>query len=195
MTIKQFSQEQHANLFAQFFPDGKAYEAKFRLGSNLRLLIESLSIEQKRIYDLFSTFLEQRDPRTTDIFLDEWESSLGIPDSCIPIAATKQERRDNILLKLTSLSVQTEADFINLGAILGFTISFVNPPGFPYTFDFIFSDDENAFPYVFPFVFATETFDIVIKGDFLTNPSKADILQCLIRILIPAYKTVTFFNC
>lgn len=194
-TINKYSSEEHANLFAQLLPGGKAMTAKFVPGSNLRKFIEGITIEQKRIFDLLCDFLEERDPRDTNIFIEEWESALGIPDDCIPMANTLDQRREYILLKLTSLSVQTEEDFIRLGETLGFTIRFGRPPGFPYTFPFQFGNDAGGFPYTFPFTFSDSTaYSIAIFGDFSSDPDKADVLQCLIRKLIPAYKNVTFIE-
>lgn len=179
MALKSYTQEDFTNLLAQFYPDGRLYEAKWNEDKNLRKLIKAYSMEHKRFYDLMLTFMEERDPRTTDIFLEDWESALGIPDDCIPLGSTKQERRDNIVLKLTSLSIQTEQDYINLAAVYGFTIDFV---------------EDSVFPYEFPFIFATSSDEFVwiIRGDFASDPANAIIFQCLVRKLTTAVYKVVF---
>lgn len=178
MSFKSFSQEDHTNLLAQFYPNGRLYEAKWREDKDLRKLINAYSKEHKRFYDLMVTFLQERDPRTTDIFLEDWEAAVGIPDDCIPLATTKQERRDNIVLKLTSLSIQTEQDYKDLAAVFGFTIDFVQQSGFPYTFPFVFSTPSTDFNWI-------------IRGDFASNPANAIIFQCLvIKLTTAVYKVV-----
>ena len=129
----RFTVEQHADSLANFLPEGRAWAAKKQEGTQLNSLLKGLAPEYKRINDLFCTFLEQLDPRTTDNFLVEWERLLGIPDDCIPLSTDIQERRDNIVLKLASLSIVTEEDFINLGDQFGITItiSHLSDTGFP----------------------------------------------------------------
>lgn len=196
MTIKSFSKEQHTEVLASFVPVGRAYEAAFKKGSNLERYLSASSNEFKRLQDLIATFLAQLDPNTTENFISEWEKALGIPDQCIPIASTDDERRDNIVLKLNALSVQTEADFIALAALFGFTITFIEPAFPPYNVPFTPTSPVGSFPpYDVPFTPTSEpggTFSWIIQGDFDTDAAKAEIFQCLVRLLTTVGYRVTF---
>ena len=196
MTINTFTKEQHTDVLASFVPVGRSYEAAFVEASGLRRYLAASSNEFKRLQDLIATFLEQLDPVTTENFISEWENALGIPDSCIPIAATDDERRDNIVLKLNALSVQTEADFIALAAAFGFTITFIEPAFPPYNVPFTPTSPVGSFPpYDVPFTPTSApggTFSWIIQGDFDTDPAKADIFQCLARLLATAGYRVVF---
>ena len=188
MTIKSFTKEQHTDVLASFVPPGRSYGASVVEDSGLRRYLGASSNEFKRLQDLFSTFLEQLDPSTTENFITEWENAIGIPDSCIPVAATDAERRDNIVLKLNALSVQTEQDFIELAATFGFTITFIDSQVPPYSVPFTPTSaiDFGFPPYDVPFtpLGAVEgTYVWVIQGDFDTDPDKALIFQCLVRLL------------
>lgn len=180
--IKRYSIEQTTDFLANFLPEGKALLAKNVEGSNLRKYLTGSSQEFKRLNDTLATFLEDIDPSITVNFIEEWESALRIPDDCIPIAATDQERRENIVLKLTSLSVQTEADFIELAAKFGFTITTTSNKYPPYDVPF------------FPWSEYGAAFTWEISGDFSSDPAKAIIFECLVRLLIPANYGVLFVS-
>jgi hypothetical protein len=197
MTINRFTKEQTINFLAEQLPQGNALASKYCEGSNLRRYLSGKSVEFKRFQDTMALFLEQLDPRITSSYIEEWEASLGIPDSCIPLATTDQERRDNIVLKLTSLSVSTEEDYKTLASIFGFTIEFDDAENFTYTFPFNFTDGtscSSGFPFEFPFILSPTTgekFIWCIRGNFSSDPEKATIFQCLVRLLTSApYKVV-----
>jgi len=196
--IKSFSKEQHTDVLASFIPTGRAYGASGVEGSNLRRYLSASSEEFKRLQDLMATFLSELDPRTTENFITEWENAVGIPDSCIPIAPTDAERRDNIVLKLNALSVQTEQDFIDLAATFGFTITFPPRNALPYTLPFTLEDPIiiAPLPFTLPFtLFGDPTkFTWIIEGDFDTDPDKALIFQCLVKLLAPVGYRVVFIN-
>ena len=199
MTINRYSQQETTDFIANFLPSGKALVSKFVQNTNLRRYLEAKSLEFKRLNDLFATFLEELDPRTTQIFLEEWESSLSIPDECIPLSTDDQDRRDNIVLKLSSLSVQTEEDFKNLADQFGLTIEFLSDSFPPY--DVPFTPLEpisfSVPPYEVPFIpirDGDEMFLWIIRGDFTSDVTKSETFQCLVRLLIPAYYSVVFIN-
>jgi uncharacterized protein YmfQ (DUF2313 family) len=62
-------------------------------------------------------------PRLTHELLPEWEDSLGLPDPCIGEVSTTQERRAQVLAKLTGTGGQSKAYFIGYAADLGYTIT------------------------------------------------------------------------
>ena len=129
-------------------------------------------------------------------FIPEWEQTLGIPDSCFSITnQTDAIRRRNILIKLTCMNLQTEADYLKLATTLGLTIQIVpydlSDLGFPYTFPISFNDPAfnwkiiiytnivDEFPYTFPL-----TFDTV-------DPNIA-LFECIVNKQKPAHTQVNF---
>jgi len=199
--FNNFTTEEHTNFLANFLPNGKLFTAKFLEQTNLRKYLKGKSVEFQRVNDLFVTFINELDPNNTTDFLEEWESAIKIPDDCIPLASTVEERRENIVLKLTSLSVQTVEQFTAMALGFGFTITFsyIQFPPFdvPATpLEFI---PVSAFP---PFdVPATPNFiqgskfEVIVQSDFDTNPTKANILQCLFKKLsISTYKFIFVSN-
>lgn len=201
MSINTYSKEQVTNFLADLMPQGRAFSAKYYEGSNLRRYLEAKSIEFKRFLDYLSTFLTEITPENTQIYIEEWESALGIPDDCIPLATTDDERRENIVLKLASLAIKTEEDYIHLASQFGFTIEFYVDGNYP-PYDVPYTPLEEILdhvlpPYDVPYTPASESTinkSMVIVGNFSENQAKADIFQCLVKKLSPANKTVIFYN-
>jgi len=228
MAFKRFSVEQHADFLANFLPDGRFLRGKFASvqfifpegslfpldlphsfplieefpkDTVLRKYLRGKAPEFKRINDLFITFLDELDPRSTTEFIEEWESAIKIPDSCIPLASTIEERRENVVLKLTSLSIQTEDDFRSLAEVLGFTITFQSDQFLPYDLphSFEIAQPINVFlPVDLPFSFIGDTsskFVFVITGNFGIDDAKAEIFNCLVKSLAPStYRVVLFYT-
>jgi len=178
MSIKKYTTDEWIGFLNHFLPNGEAFVAKYVEGTNLRAYQKAKSQEFKRFGDFIADLISEVLPSTSINLLGEWESYLGIPDNCIPLATTLQERRDNVILKLTSLAYQTEQHLIDLADAYGFTITFSLSTGFNYTLPFVLNNNERSL--------------FLIKGNFSTNPEKAAVFQCLIRSLIPANKTVGF---
>lgn len=202
MTFKRKTKEEFTDYLASFLPNGRLFEAKFIEDSILRKYLQGKAPEFVRLNDLFNTHIEQLDPNITENYLEEWEAALKIPDNCIPLASAAQERRDNIILKLGSLSIQTEDDYKELASFYGFTITFVTDEFPPYSVPFTpLGDEDLSFfpPYNVPFTplgDATEStrFVFYVKGDFDSDPTKAAIFQCLIRKLVPSTYRVIFIT-
>jgi uncharacterized protein YmfQ (DUF2313 family) len=180
MSIQKYTKQNWVEFLNQLLPDGEAFNAKYIDGSNLNKLQKARATEFKRFGDYISELIKEVDPSTTDDMLSRWEESFGIPDECIPLATTVEERRDNLVLKFSSLAFQSDNDLITLASDYGFTITLRLETGFPYTFPIILNNRERSL--------------FLITGDFNTNPSKASIFQCLVRRLIPINRKVVFLN-
>ncbi len=228
MTFSSFSIEKHADFLANFLPNGRLMRGKFASArfvipdsalfpldlphsfplieefpkdTVLRKYLRGKAPEFKRINDLFVTFLSEVDPRITTDLIEKWESAVKIPDECIPVAATIEERRENVVLKLTSMSVQTEDDFRALAEVLGFTVTFASDQFFPYDLPHSFEIAEPVnifFPLDLPFSFIGDTsskFVFVISGNFGIDDAKAEIFNCLVKELAPStYRVVLFYT-
>jgi uncharacterized protein YmfQ (DUF2313 family) len=186
--ITSHSLEKQANSLAAYLPSGRLFLSAVKSGKNMRKFLLGMSGELQRAEDFMKSYQDEYDPRTTTLFIEEWESALGIPDDCFSGMGTIEERRRDVLLKLASLGVQTDQDFIDLAALFGFdiTITTATGLGFPLTFPFILIGQAQArfimivnftveqgslFPFTFPFVFGN---------------ADLDIMKCLFNKLKPA---------
>jgi len=94
-----------------YLPSGDSFKAAKDESSNLRRMLLGFAEEFFRMETEIAAFVNEWFPDTTETLITNWESAVGIPDSCFPIGATLQERRNNVILKLSSLGIQTSSDF------------------------------------------------------------------------------------
>lgn len=169
---------EHANALADYLPGGRTFEAKRITGSNLRQLLVGIAHELFRAQGYITTLQQEYLPDNTNLFLDEWESALGIPDDCFSGLGTSEERLRDIILKLTAYAgIQTVADFQNLAD--QFDITAVVTPG-----------ADTAFPIVDP------RFAIVVEwfGATPTESAQIQIVACLFEVVKPANVELYYFG-
>ena len=154
---------QQTNAKAQYMPEGLIWEAKQKLGSNFRNLLAGLCVEIARLEDKQNEIYDEMLPSQTDALISEWEALAGIPDECFPIANTIEERRENLVLKLTASMNGTKEDFENLAAVLGITVIVMD------------ATSENTFPWSWPHIFygseEDAAFTMVVKFIGVQSPS------------------------
>lgn len=188
--FKRRDLEQYTDSLAAYLPGGKLFASKSIQDSNFRKLLRGLSGELFRSNGLLRDYSSEILPDQTNKFLSEWESALGIPDDCFSGAGSNDDRRRDILVKLSALGVQTAQDFVDLAALYGVVVEVV--PGslsgvFPLHFPVLVfgsAEDarftiivnitvptESAFPYLFPIPFGT---------------SEIGIIRCIFEKLKPA---------
>jgi uncharacterized protein YmfQ (DUF2313 family) len=63
------------------------------------------------------------DPRSTLDMLAEWERAFGLPDPCIGIPTTIEQRRILLVQRMTLLGGQSRQFFIDIAAMLGYAIT------------------------------------------------------------------------
>ncbi len=188
--FRQHTQEQHTQALANFLPNGELYIAKNISESNIRKWLRGLSGVMVNAESLLVLWDREMDVRYTTQLLEEWERTVGIPDDCFTTDGTIEQRRTNVLVKLSALGVQTEADFINLAALYGVAIEIwhgIDHNGFVLDFPVIFFpnaraarftmivryylDESAGFSFDFPIEFGT---------------ALLAFLQCLFAKLAPA---------
>ena len=197
MAVSALTLEEHTQRLADYLPGGKLFQKKGDAASNLHKLIKGLAFELFTADGYLADYQNDIAPSVTEFFIEEWESALGIPDSCFHGAGTLIERRRDVVLKLASLGLQTADDFVALGAVLGLTITVTSAVPysiFPMTFPILLYSATEArfvvvvtfttspagvFPLTFPFVF----------GD-----AAVPLLECLFRRLIPANCDLNFIQ-
>lgn len=188
MTIRH-SKEEQAQSLSDYLPSGRAFGSRNVEGSNLRLLLRGLAEEVLRVEEQISLFGDEILPDETTLFLDEWESAVGIPNGCLTGIGSNSERRDVILAKLADMNLQTDQDFIDLAALFGQTITVAAGIDRP---DLGFSSDKEArFTIVITFEDAIqETFPYTFP--ILFGQAELSTLVCLFSGLIPACCQIIF---
>ncbi len=197
--FKSHTLEEHAQAQADYMPEGKLWRGKNIVDSKFRDLLRGLGASGKRQEEALSAFWDEVFVNTTTTFIGDFERALGIPDDIFGIGDTLVERRRNCLLKLVSLYVVTEQDFIDLAAELGYAITITQPI-------------EDAFPPYdvpfFPLILKNARFTWIINGDnivigvppydvpFFPGEGSADagIMERLFRKLKPANTSLQFQN-
>lgn len=102
------------------FPQGKAWEAGE--GSTLDNLKAVIADEFLRIGNRAIDLLNEADPRTTFEMVEDWERVLALPDDCTGPEATIEERRNQIVYKLTLQGGQSKQFFKDLALTLGYVV-------------------------------------------------------------------------
>lgn len=114
--------DQQTSTLQSFLPGGRPFLAAGIDIANLRKLLIGLATEMNRVENLMNEITYEHEIDQTTLLIDEWEHALGLPDACFPVATTLEERRQNCIAKL-AFGVQTEADFVQIGKILGLNIT------------------------------------------------------------------------
>lgn len=91
--------------------------------SEISKLMHAGGNELARVHNRFDKLRDEADPRSTLELLPEWEQFAGLPDECSRMGETLQQRRDNLVSKLTGLQGQSIPFFYALAAKLRATVS------------------------------------------------------------------------
>lgn len=192
--IKSHTLEQHTQALANYLPSGRLWAGKNLKDTNLRKLLEGLAQEMIRSEGYLKAFSDEYIPLDTEVFLEDWERVLGIPDGCFSGDGTLEQRKRDVLVKLASLGVQTVADFERLATYFGTTVTVIPgndyhiSPGFPFPV----TDEESRYYIVIEFVNPNPGFPYTFPFTFGGN--EAPVLECLYRKLKPANCEVYFIE-
>ena len=193
---KIFSLEDHRLALSDYLPDGRTFEAKNIEGSNVKQLTEGLSGQNKAAQDFICTLENEYIPDITTLFLDEWEQALGIPDDCFAGTGTDDDRRRDILTKLSALGAQTVEDFENVAEILGVEVEiFSGIDGImvlPFTLgaSIFFGDITSARYTIFVNITLPDRFTYIFPIKF--GSEVISLLECLFNKMKPANCQVLF---
>lgn len=121
--VPKLTVTEHVDALAANLPNGRVWTPKFRNDSNLRRFLFGVAPTMRTMDAAIQRFVSESIPSETEDFLAEWETALGIPDPCFPLALTADQRRRNIKIKLSVLAgISTRQDFIDLAALFGLVI-------------------------------------------------------------------------
>ncbi|MFT6151383.1 MAG: hypothetical protein ACJAY9_000772 [Flavobacteriales bacterium] len=193
--------EENQQVLGQYFLNDRTATNKNIAGSNLYKMFLGLAGEFKRVDDLFQSVWDGTNILTTNDpnYMALWEGAVGIPDDIfVGTSSDIEERRKNVLLKLRSLNVLTEQDFIDLAAILGQSITIkhgIEVAYPPYTPPFI--PIRNSKSARFIWIIQGENLDLASYPPynvpfFPSSPSSQ--LSGLFEALKPTMTTLIFQN-
>lgn len=97
---------------------GKAWTRN--VDSVLTNLLKGIAKEFARIDARADDLLRESDPRTTSELIEDWERVADLPDPCVTVAQTLEQRRVALTSKLTMQGGQSRKYFINLAASMGY---------------------------------------------------------------------------
>jgi len=191
--FKVHDPDESAQILAQNFPNGINLISKSIVDKKFYKFLRGSGIEASQAESYINEFVTQHDINQTENLIENWESAVGIPDDCFSGTGTIEERRRDVIAKLSSFGVSTEQDFIDLAALYGYTIRIehadvpLSPP-FDMQFDYQLQGAEpNKF--IFYVIFEgtpppTNTFDM--QFDYQFDDQAYNIVICLFNKLKPA---------
>lgn len=187
---------EQADLLAMHLPQGGVFDAARKDGTNFRKLLIALGEELFRLETAIYIVCNELDPRKTIDLLPEWERSVGIPDLCFKNTGDLEERRQQVLLKLRGVRVQTAQDFIDLAALLGEVVEIeqgVTRGVYPMQYPIIYYPSAKAARFTmivhFPNVPSPKyPLQYPIQYQF----SRAGIIECVFRNVRPANVDIKF---
>lgn len=97
---------------------GKAWSRE--VGTVITNLLNGIAEEFSRIDFRLDDALLEADPRTTTELIADWERVAGLPDICVTIDQTLEQRRLALVSKLTMIGGQSRQYFIDLAASMGY---------------------------------------------------------------------------
>jgi uncharacterized protein YmfQ (DUF2313 family) len=186
MLFNRRALDEFTDSLARYVPGGPLFSAKNQENSNLRGLLKGLSGELFRANGYLKTYSEQLIPSQGDIFINEWERALGIPDACFSGTGSLDDRWIAVLAKLAGSGVQTAEDFEEFALIFGLVVDVQSGIESGLTFNTLKEARHtivvsvalpDRFTYTFPIVF----------GNNLIN-----LMQCVFARLRPAHCRVIF---
>ncbi len=187
--------EEHTQAVADFLPNGRIFGSKNSDNSNLRQYLRIFAPEMARFEQTYLELSCECDINQADVYLQNWERALGIPDDCFLGTGTIDERRRDVRVKLAGMNISTEQEFIDLAAEFGQTVTIeplvadVFPP---FDIPMTPSNDETAFIWV---VRGPGLSSFVPPYDIpLDLPLQEPIIICLFNKLKPAFISIIFLN-
>lgn len=174
--FKERTIQQQTDILAGYLRNDDLHEAKNKQGSNLRKLLEGLSINFIDYRNFLNDIEKEYDPKLTTQLIEEWEGFVGIPDNFIGNTGSLEQRRLNVILKLSGINCTTQKQFKFVASILGYDVevisgvdSSVSIPTADRPFTIVVNLSsvyaENIFPFYFPVSFSSGT-PIILSGLF-----------------------------
>lgn len=184
--------EEQADSLARYIPSGRAFDACRVEGTEVRKLVSGFAEELVRMAEALRLFREDIVPDTTEYFIDEWESAVGIPDDCFFGTGTDAERRRDIVVKLASSGVQTTSDFVELASIFGISLEVIPGKVAEAEPSISFPDDKTARNTIVINFGIDPATGLPYELPFPLGDSRTETIRCLFSSLKPATSDILF---
>jgi uncharacterized protein YmfQ (DUF2313 family) len=113
--------DDYADAMERLLPQGQAWPRS--IGSILMRTVTGLTRIWGDVEIRASALLEvESDPRITVEMLPDWERNWGLPDPCYSEPLTIAERQLALMMRMTMLGSQSREFFIQVAAMIGYTI-------------------------------------------------------------------------
>ncbi len=143
--------------------------------------------------------LDQSDPRTVSDLLTDWENIAGLPDQCIGIPETIQQRRALLHSKITRRGGQSKAFYTAIAQALGYQITITEYR--PFITGISCCGDTLNGAAINRYVWSVSVEGIRLTyfrtglsrtGERLLSIEGADDLECILNHLKPAHTKLIF---
>lgn len=179
------------------FPSGVMWHAVRMTGKWLYKFVQAVSDAYEDMSEALCNLATELNPYATTQLITEWETAVGLPDPCLPVATTLEQRRSQVIFRLTKRRWTTEADYHALAALFGLTIRITQ--GWtvqkPALFDACFDQWFFNFPRLgrfYIFIDITEGcgslsgFDYNFDYNFETGLEGCELFMCIMERVKPA---------
>ena len=194
--FNEITLEQQTNILAGYLRDDPLFESKNKEGEPLRKILQGLATQWIDFRNTLNKVVDEYNPKNTTDLITEWEGLVGIPDGCIKNTGTLEQRRLNILLKLSGINATKKKQFENIAKVLGYDIEVetgVDTSTFPMNFPIILmSQAEAPFIIVVSLDASLKPAGFPLKFPMSFTSDVPDILKCLFNKLKPAHCKLYF---
>lgn len=187
------TQSDYRQQLQALLPRGAAWPQE--ADATLLQLLDAMAAELARVDARGDDLLDESDPRATSELLADWERVAGLPDPCVPLGATFEQRRNALTGRLTGTGGASRQYFIELAAALGFTVTITEFE--PFTF----ASRLDVPLYGLAWRFAWRVDAPADTVTYFTTASRVDeplatwgndLLECVIEARRPAHTHVFF---
>ncbi len=194
--IKNRTEQEQSKVLASYLPNNQLWANKNSNGSNIKKTLDGLTSEYTVLRGIINNIAHEYFPSTTINFIEEWERQVNIPDDCIPVATTLEERKKFIDLKLSGINATTKKEFETLISKIGISASVdtgVDTSTLPLNLPFLLiSEAEAPFIIVVTLDSSLAPSGLPLELPFTLSAEAPNILACLLDRLIPAHCEIIF---
>lgn len=154
-------------------PGGKAWNG-FRIpGLIAHKFIRGLARLHQDAWKFLNSVHEQIDYRTSTQMIEEWETSVSIPDPCLPRGDTIEDRRTWIEFRLNKKRWNTIQDWKDLATLMGVTVRIT--PGWLVQKPALYSINYPKGYFVFPKLGRFRIYIDILNEEFGGYPYSGDV--------------------
>lgn len=113
----------HGRQLGTLLPPGRAWSQE--PGGTQLALLTGFGHEFANLEARLEDLLREQDPLRTLELLPDWEAAFGLPDDCVGVPSTIEERRAAVVARLVALAGGSAFDLRGLAATLGFDVRII----------------------------------------------------------------------